>query len=333
MIGDRELKKSDECVARYLKDTVNFREIYEEIKRTSSASTGEFHEKVYRLSPWLYSQVMLNCGITNELEIDEFVNKNASIFEESIGLEHGDRKLILREDASLEELKPTGLQVPGVRTIKVKTAFNWYLFLIVRRLAENKESFVKIPEAIFDLKNGLFLPDDFMPKVMMNLVEGDEPVDIARSLHEIQPLEDFNLIHILGLCEGNKCDAAYAFIATEIPQLENTLPSLEDLKNIIINSFEEVKKSDGYNDFTLSRILRSLIFNVEAKKTRELKKPLFDESKINVLEKLGLIERSGDKTMLSNNVDVDYLKMMERESKKKGSILSEEWMNSPLVVS
>jgi hypothetical protein len=76
----------------------------------------------------------------------------------------------------------------------------------------------------------------------------------------------------------------------------------------------------------MTRILKSVIFNMETKGTRELRKPLFDSGKIKLLMDENLVNESDGKFFLRESVSATNLESLRNRYLDLSSKLSSEWM-------
>ena len=120
------------------------------------------------------------------------------------------------------------------------------------------------------------------------------------------------------------------FIYPAMVRFKPELPGNEDIRKKLSESFAGLRTNEKYLAFENSRLLKSAIYNMESKNTRELKRPVFDPRKIGILESLGVAERSSESARIKDNISLDQLKDMFFALKHVGEDLAQEWLSSSI---
>lgn len=315
-------------IVEYLSGTIRIRD-YSEKKRIIAHLDGYDQDKAeFTVTPWDICQIAINSGDGEVEEVRAFL------------LEQKDYFTFERNADGLEVLKTKGEGTPEILSIDVRDshenvsftvedAFKWYLYHKIQVLSENGTKPVGISDGIFAIKNELFLPDDFVPPVMMEMVEGSKMVDVSNAVVNIQPTGRKNAIFILGKHDHGKFLEPDSFYAN--PNIKSGMPEdIANLGKLILKSFEELQQTDEYKKFLLSRVMRNVIFTVETKGKRELGKPMFDPGKLKILEMNGLVTVSNGKGTVPDDMSVEDLKKVRGEAEKAAENVSRNWMKSEI---
>lgn len=311
----------------YLAGTVKVRGYTEKVTLTSHFE-GFSERDVFVVTPWDVEQIALNTGAKtgdDVLKIVEQHNDDFAIDDNGDGL-HTVRLIPeVFHESPAEENKLTNI----TGDVTVEDGFKWYLFHKIRLLSKADSRPVTVGDGIFAIKNELFLPDDFMPRVMMRMVEGRERVDVHESRKKLQPSGNVDAIYLLGKHNYGKFLEPHSLYFNEYvsPPFKTSLGELGDR---ISKAFTEFQKSERYENFLFSRIMRNVIFTVDSKKKRELGRPLFDAKKLELLEKKGVIRLQDEKGIIPEDVTVDSLKKLKAASEHDSDGVSSTWMSDSL---
>ncbi len=308
-------------ILQYLADTYKIREIVEDFAPLNPEESGV---SVSTLAPWALTSISVNTGI-GEDEVKKTLEGLKSFNLKNV--ESGNRTMTLVETTVSLEEKTEGHKIESDLPLPIRKLMNLHVFQFVQQKYEETGKPVKIEDAIFDLKNSLFLPDDFMPEHLMGMVEGepDFSEEEVRKSYSV-----LNGVTSLYFFQENK-SGGFGRIRYLCPaasgRIENA-PSNEKLREIISSSFSSIQTQKSYVDFVNSRLIKNVIFNLEQKNSRELKRPMFDPRKIKVLEEMGIVERDGEVSSVKNSIAVDYLKELYAKAKSAGQELAENWLSS-----
>ena len=188
---------------------------------------------------------------------------------------------------------------------------------------------VKLEEALFDLKNGVMLPDDFMPVYLMGNIEGSEtqvePCEIAR---EIQPFNDVAAI----FCYFEHSSQRTGTLAMLYAATNFIIPlTREEMRKKLADSFRKLQEYPDYGDFEMSRILNQIIFNREKRHTDELRRPYPKQEYISRLMELEIVQKMEERYLLNPEMPTEKIKQIRDELKKKASVLAASWLNWNLI--
>lgn len=314
---------SEELIMNYLSDTSTIGKI---IDSFSPLNPDEIGASQSVLAPWSLEAVSANTDIPVG-EIRNFVHRSESLSLKEVDVD-GHTVSVIESVAKLKGESIQNVLEPGVR-LTVSQLMNLHVLQFVESKTGEVDAPVKIEDAIFDLKNTLFLPDDFMPEHLMGMVEGEPDF----SLHEVRMAYAIqgNLTSIYFYQEsktGGFGRIRYIYPAKS-GKFTNT-PSNEDIRGMISSSFNSIQTEKSYVDFVNSRLIKTVIFNIEQKNTRELKRPIFNPGKIKILEDLGLVEKIGDAASIKESVTLDSLKELYASAKKEGQELAKNWLSTEL---
>lgn len=314
-------------IESYLNGTLKIKD-YSASKKLISYIEGRSGDEEYQVVPWDIHQIALNVRAGDVDEVRQFFRSRGETFgiiSDAKGVEKvklKDEKAFSNSDGKSSNRKPAG-------TVTVLDAFKWYLYHKVDLLSENGSKTVGISDGVFAIKNELFLPDDFVPPVMMKMVEGSEIVDITKAVENIQPSGQSSALYMFGKHDGGDFLEPDSFYAN--PCINGEVPvGMENLGKRILESFTELQNTDNYRKFLLSRIMRNVIFTVETKKKRELKKPMFDMGKLKILEASGIVEISGDTGTVPESITAEDLKNIKAQAEKDAANVSDDWMKSTM---
>ncbi|AKA49414.1 hypothetical protein IX51_10245 [uncultured archaeon] len=316
----------EDDVLTYLERTADIRELYYEQKLLSHIEGYDLENDLFAVTPWDIEQVALNTGAGDSTEVVNVLEKYRDFFKVE---ETGDGLTVVKliSDAFPEKLKRGVPERSKSKSITVEDAFKWYLYHKIREQSGNGTMLVNIRDGIFSIKNELFLPDDFVPRVMMEMVEGSKMVDVVQTWRNLQPSNQGNAIFLYGKHDKGKFLEPDSLFFNSSP--EGAVPDmLPELGEKISASFLKFQGTREYEDFIFSRIMRNVIFNVETKDKRELKKPLFDSGKLKILEKRGIAVIRDGSGIVPDGVSIEELKSARAEAEKSAGKVSDIWMGS-----
>ena len=186
---------------------------------------------------------------------------------------------------------------------------------------------VKADEAIFTIKNAASIPDDFMPTAFMEMVEGRKISDYFRVFRDLQPSFSTCLFPLLKMGESGPISVDSLVTVKGMISLNKDIQS-SSLIQRIASEFNSFKESELYKSFILGRSFRSIIFNLERKKNREIRKPLFNSESINSLLEIDMIEERDGSYFLKDEIDISKLKTMSSDYEKRNHEIADKWKNA-----
>lgn len=315
-----ELIENDVKIARYLLDTLIIREA--EFLAELPHSTKE---KNFLITPWETSQIVQNLEDISISELEGFLSRNGDILSE-IRINNDEHAVRLQTDANLDDFHINGETPIAVNTeIRMKDAFGLLLYKKIESLSKNGSNWVRKEDAIFGIKNSLMLPDDFIPHSWMAIVENNEPIESDRVIEDIQRVLGRRWIFVFSSYEDGRAILPYFFYSRKGAGLPEVAE--ERLMSIVTSEFEALRNSPEFRAFILMRILKSVIFNLETKGTRELRKPLFDNVKIQLLMDENLVSEIDGKFFIRESVSLTNLESLRNSYLDISSKLSSKWMN------
>ena len=313
----------------YLKNTFKIRDFSEEAKLQGFIEGYDREKDEFMITPWDVEQIALNTGAGDSKTVLNVVSDYADFFRvEEIS---GNMKVV---KASVDEFPDKTLEDDAesgkLESLTVADSFKWYLYYKIRLLSEEGNRPVKISDGVFSIKNELFLPDDFVPKVMMEMVEGSKVVDVKETVKGLQPSGQSNAIFVLGKHDSGRFLEPHLFyynggVKGRVPENQERLGAK------IASSFAEFQKTTEYENFLLSRVMRNVIFTVGTKKKRELGKPLFDIGKLKLLEKKGIVNLEGNTGVVPDSLQIDQLNQIKSEAEKSAEKVSDLWMSDSIL--
>lgn len=315
---------SVEAIARYLVETENIREISVSF---SPLNPEEKDTRMSRLSPWSVGYVALNAGAT-ESEVRKFVDSTEGIALMEGSSEDGGQ-VIVRNGKTPLELDIALQPKREIASPRVINAMNLHVYqFLTGRLGESDQP-VKIEDAIFDLKNSLFLPDDFMPEHLMGMVEGISFPPVIEAKRAFQIMPGITSIYLYPEWKSDGFGRVRFLYPSPSGVPEKTV-SNEAIREAISGSFRQLSTDSRYREFEQSRLLKSVVYNMTQKKSRELRRPVFDPRKVAALDALGIVEKPGDVPKIREEVSVKDLESIIDRAKQAGSALAREWHESDI---
>ena len=303
-----------DSVQWYLGNTVNLKSYKEKFK---SLQGEEFW-----LIPWDTHVISYNSGVTIEF-LREFVSKNPglSIEDEEVGnIKHS----ILRGEIK----QPSVLKAGIPQMITVKNLMNLIIFLYVREHQRKNNAAVKMEDALFYLKNSTMIPDDFMPGHLMGNVEGSMTISSEILRREFQFLPGKVCIFLFPESPSSRY-SRIRYLLTPESLILNEEPDNSALIELLKKSFSEIQTDPRYQDFEDSRLLKTLIYLIEVRRTREVKKPYFTPEKAQRVIQLGIPIID---SKIPENISTADIKARRENKMNSGISLAQDWFSSLLKI-
>jgi hypothetical protein len=306
-------------IKKYLKETFNLRNIMERVPvRVHSAEST-----TWELVPWSLESVSTNC----RLPIEEVTSLLKSMPDVEIVTRDGDagpvsvvRWLGVKPPSYSTE---STLQEPG-RRVRDLINLHIYNYLEERRAAETGP--VKLEDALFDLKNSVMLPDDFIPDYLMGNLEGEDIPDADYVVENLQPFAGrIDTYCYFELSPRGSGGLAYLYAAS---RAHGKVIGNQDIERIIGSSFKSLSKDPDYVHFELSRYIRSIIFGLERYRSTELRRPLPPPHIIELMERKGIIAETGGRYSVQDGISAADLEKMLVTEKNNAKALSTRWLDS-----
>lgn len=316
---------SEELISKYLSDTYTIREITRAFEPLNQDEEGASRSI---LAPWSIQSISGNTGATAD-DVRSFLEGSDS-FSLDETEEEGIKFEVARPRGKLDSAQD-GISIkPGTR-LPVSRLMNLHVLQFAMSKVLDEDAPVKIEDAIFDLKNTLFLPDDFMPEHLMGMVEGDADFTQEEIRREYAVLDGRTSIYIFQERKRSGMGRV-RFIYPSRSGAVGAAPSNDRIRDLISASFSSIQAEKSYVDFVNSRLIKTIIYNIEQKGSRELKRPIFNPGKVEILEGMGLVERRDDKAFIKESISVERLKEIYSKAKADGQKLAEAWLSSSVEV-
>ncbi|MCL5783073.1 MAG: hypothetical protein M1476_04095 [Candidatus Thermoplasmatota archaeon] len=315
-----------QIILRYLHDTFSIRNLTEQFTPLNRNEPGAGASV---LAPWSVDAVRINCDVDR----DDVLNAVENI--DSLEVQRvtaGTEPLDIIVSGS--EIFPVDVQVENVRLkreMEISKIMNLHAFQFLLKIIPGADRPVKIEDAIFDLKNNVFLPDDFMPENLMGMVEGDFNGVISQVRDSMQFLSDSTALYIFTERKGDGFGRVRYLYPSRSLKIEN-LPDNERLRSVIMSQFAIVQREEKFKNFETGRVLKNVLYNMEQKKTRELKKPVFDSRKMELLDSFGLITSTDGVFRVKDEISTEYLRQLQDEAKRMGHELAESWLKKEVSI-
>ncbi len=199
------------------------------------------------------------------------------------------------------------------------------IYAITRRLGAGNNGAAKVDEIVFQLKNDAGIPDDFMPASMMEMVEGRPLTAPSSLILNLQPSFSEGAIFPIFRISGElPVSVGFLTFYPEAFQNDAKLDPVNLMKSVK-DEFALFTEDPSYQDFVAGRVLRSVVFNMERKKTRKLSKPLFDDMKIQSLKKIGIVEEVDGSYSIVEALSLDQIKKLASELESKNHGIAQDW--------
>lgn len=194
--------------------------------------------------------------------------------------------------------------------ITVRSLFKLSLMSECIEHYRNSGTVMKVEDAVFGIKNALSVADDFMPQEIMQMVEGRFPSDPGRILGELQLDENYHTYVLM----KESSDGFIGFHSI-IPgfRAENSKDAFSSFLLRLSGELKGLESSALYADLRLSRILKSLIFQMEFKKQRELGRSLLSSDTLELLRSENIIDETGEKPEIRQTLNAAIMKRMKSE--------------------
>ncbi len=310
---------ADAVVKRYLKETFRIRNVVEKIQARSPADGPA----TWILAPWSPDSISINCGLPKEevlraldsMPETEIVPRNVDGSSISVAVWSGN------EPPSC--LTGVPAPTPG-RRVRDLINLHIYNYICARNHGENQP--VKLEDALFDLKNSIMLPDDFIPDYLMANIEGEKPPAVDYIIEKLQPFSGRKDIYCYFEPGHHGPERlAYMFASSHV---EESLPGNNEIERLLGESFRSLSSDPDYQHFELSRYIRSLLFNIKRYGSRELRRPLPPAHIIDIMNKIGILTENSGKYSIAESISTTGLEEVLEKEKNAAVSLAIRWLNS-----
>ena len=306
-------------IKKYLQDTFNIRNIMEEVPVRAPSS----ELTTWILAPWSLESISMNC----RLPVKEVTRILESVPQVEIATQdHGAHKIsVVRWLGSEPPSYPSvsSLQQPG-RKIRDFINLHVYNYLLERTGKESRP--VKLEDALFDLKNSVMLPDDFMPDYLMGNLEGEDIPTSDYVMENLQPFSGRTDVYCyFEPSHKGPGSLAYLFAASPEPGMVN---DNKEIEKIIGDSFRSLSRDPDYVHFELSRYMKTILSNIQRHSSSELRRPLPPPHILESMKSMGIIAETNGRYSVSEGISVEHLKGMLETEKNAAKVLSAKWLES-----
>lgn len=279
------------------------------------------------VSPWSLNQIELSSGIKND-ELVKLIGtrEKTKIMDREIG---NNTFKVLETDDDIDKNVPVRLLSEFMEEMDVHRLIRFLIWMNAGRICDETGEIPSLSDSILTVKNDLMVPDDFMPDYMMKLVESGVSELTSDTLHNIQG-EDGLLFVVCGFDQNKK-----AYPVSLIPSAafsNHNLPGLyQKCLAKVKELFSEISKTEEFNNLTVSRTLRALIYQVERNNRRELTGFLWKGEKMTILKSLDLVDETTDKPALKTEVDLKELLSLYNHYRTEAEKLSRTWLQTKVL--
>ena len=295
-------------------------------------------KEIYVIDPFSVRNICLNTGLDADdmeyaLSASGFAGKIASteIRRSDDGIDYSiayDRYEIIQAP---EAMQPMHYRVDNVPE-QTSTMIDMLVHLISRRNLAVSGRLSTTDEAIFEIKNEVEIPDDFMPEHLMSLVEAKGLPDFGGISRDIQISWPRRNLFMVGGEGANGIE----FIQYLVPAQEieySVSYSIESLKLALKRSYAELENESCYSSLIKSRVLRTAQFNLKRRNSRKLPPQLRNRDALSILESLGILDLDGETPAISSSVTPDSLLQLKSEAEVDVKACAEKWLSGSLRLS
>jgi len=286
------------------------------------------HEEGMTCSLWSFENLILNGGTSDVDELMDALN-GAGIIARSTGVG------IDFDSQSVDAISKIGRGSPmdPIRLgsqISVEDSFRLLLHMIVKSRSETSRTPVGTDDAIFSIKNEAQIPDDFMPKYMMELVEPSYIPDFISICNKLQISKECRNLFLIGCSKnGNTVSVPYLIPSQQCP-LESDFDQESLLENLKRN-FQTLEHSEEYIPFIISRSLKAIIYNIKSKNNRNLPRQMSSDSVVSLLRPLDILQSSGNNWTVRDNISLEHVELLKTRYDQLSSATASKWLESKLI--
>ncbi|MDS0256482.1 hypothetical protein ApAK_02120 [Thermoplasmatales archaeon AK] len=305
-------------IVQYLVDTFHLRDVVEQIEPLEKNSSNPIN----LLAPWEFRTVCLNASVSDQF-LRQFVKKSRTLSLQRVKQNGVELELI---KANGEIHNPAPIDVIDSNDFTVKELMNLHMYLFLAGNAGVPKP-VKIEDALFNLKNSVFLPDDFMPEHLMGNVGGSMLLPKEALFSEFQLFGHSAMIYIF----PEDLNSKFSRVRYLLPSGPHSVRGIsqESIVSALKESFSQLSGDPLYRKFEASRLIKTIVFNLNRKKQVELRPPLFTPEKVKILSEFGIITSDN---RLNPSLDADKLSKIASDLKNQSSALAQRWFNSKVVI-
>ncbi len=207
---------------------------------------------------------------------------------------------------------------------------NLLTHLISARNVERNGKPATAEEAIFEIKNEVGIPDDFMPEHLMSLVESKGKPDFGKISREIQFKPPYRNLYLLGA----ETSGGIEFIQYLVPARGfdfGDIPGIQAMKDALRKSYSNLEKEPCYSSLVRSRTLKTVLFTLEKRNTRKLPPQLRNPEALELLSGMGIIDLTGGSPSIKESITPEQILEFRRNSEDEVRRCALKWLSSPLT--
>jgi hypothetical protein len=214
--------------------------------------------------------------------------------------------------------------------ISVEDSFRLLLHIIVKSRSEASRTPVGTDDAIFSIKNEAQIPDDFMPKYMMELVEPSYIPDFVSICNKLQISKECRNLFLIGCSKnGNIVSVPYLIPSQQCP-IESDFDQ-ESLLEILKRNFQALEHSEEYIPFIISRSLKAIIYNIRSKNNRKLPRQMSSDYVVSLLRPLDILQSSGKDWAVRDDISLEHIHLLKTKYDQLSSLTASKWLKSRLI--
>lgn len=279
------------------------------------------------VSPWSIDQVAISTGCSKD-ELLKFISKKEmlKITEKTIESETCN---VLEADDGVDldvEVQPISKFMDDM---DIHLSIRLLVWINTLKICNQTGEIPSLSDSILTVKNELMVPDDFMPDYMMKLVESGTTKMTAEIVNEIQGKD--GLLYVI--CGFDQERSAYpvSIIPSAGFSACDQMELYEKFLNKVKEVFSETSKTREFQNLTVSRTLRALVYQLEKNNRRDLSGYLWKGEKMTILKSLDLVDETGGKPTLKSNVDLQKLLPLLDSYKAEAEKLSIKWLQTKVA--
>jgi len=310
-------------VDMYLRSSIKWKNVLQKIQIPVLNGENIIKHSV-TVSPWSIDQIALSIGCSKD-ELFKLISKSKMIKITDKVFENETFTVLESDDEiNLDVLvKPVSI---FMEDMDIHLLIRLLVWMNTRRICDQTGEMPSLSDSILTVKNELMIPDDFMPGYMMQLVESGTTGMNAEKVNDIQGKDD--LLYVICGFDQDRIAYPVSIIPSACFSIGNQLDQYEKFMNKVKELFSETSKTREFQNLTVSRTLRALIYQLEKNKRRELSGYLWKGEKMTILKSLDLVDESEGKPILKSDVDLKKLTTLASIYRTETEKLSTKWLKT-----
>ena len=310
-------------VDMYLKSTITWKNVLQKLQIPVLNGENIIKHSV-TVSPWSIDQIALSIGCSKD-ELLKLIPKRERIRVTYKVLENETFTVLEMDDEiNLDvALQPNSIFKDDM---DIHLLIRLLVWMNTKRICDQTGEMPSLSDAILTVKNELMIPDDFMPGYMMQLVESGTTGMNAEKVNDIQGKDD--LLYVICGFDQDRIAYPVSIIPSAGFSIGSQLDLYEKFMNKVKELFSETSKTREFQNLTVSRTLRALIYQLEKNKRRDLSGYLWKGEKMTILKSLDLVDESEGKPTLKSDVDLQKLTTLASIYRAEAEKLSANWLKT-----